>query len=890
MCSARSHPERIYISHKLLWGWGLALLYAISGVTSLAYEVLWARMLSMQFGVSIFGVVLTVAAFMAGLGLGSLIGTRWAARTSKPLLFFAALEISVALYALLLPALLQGAGGWVEVLAAQLTLSQWYALQGAVALFLLAVPACAMGAGFALVLKAIQPTPVSLGMIYGLNALGAVCGALLPLWSLPLLGWIVSIRIVAAAGFAVGVGGVLLARFGHLVVQPARSSTESEIRPPLNVLVAYAGIGMASLMLEVGWTRLYGMVMLRTEYVLAVILAVYLLGIALGSLFLPRFAKPWLFAALPLAGGVFTLLSLWALPGVSAWIEHGQFASFAGALWAQALALSLFTLPVTLALGAWLPMLNQRFGNGGMGGAWLYGANSMGAAVGAMLAGFVGIPLLGTSATVAVAGLLLAGFGLIWAKSRTVWLALPVLALLALPLWHLPQVRELLPQGQAHSRDLSLYEDAVSLTHVVQQADGQRLLMTDLQRMDASTEPSAVQIQANQGRLPLLLHPSPQSVLFLGLGTGISAGGSLPFPGLERTAVELSQGAINAAGTWFAPANGNVMRQLSVQRDDAKHFLSATRQTYDVIIGDLFHPDLAGLSSLLSVQQFQRARERLSDDGIFVQWLALNQFDAESFAAVLRTFHRVFPDAQLFMDGMHIALVGPKQRFGGAAALTKNLKRLSEVEQAAVTGNEGGWTWLGRYWGPIPDSVGPIQDEWAPYIEFRLPRARYAGDVSLDGLLARLLRQRPDIDAAMKLLGVLPTDREVFERAYVATDLVARAWVAAIQGGGAEASRLTRMAYQANPRDRWIANALADTMLELLPQIRQRGLSEREALQRIQRVSPDHVETVRALWHLEHAAGNIQAATQYRLKLQGISPFDREVAEQTLGSKLGENR
>jgi spermidine synthase len=93
-------------SSRASWWWLVAILYCLSGLTSLAYEMLWARMLSMQFGVSIFGVVLTVAAFMFGLGLGSLAGVRWAKQCNKPLALFAMLEMAIALYALLLPSLL----------------------------------------------------------------------------------------------------------------------------------------------------------------------------------------------------------------------------------------------------------------------------------------------------------------------------------------------------------------------------------------------------------------------------------------------------------------------------------------------------------------------------------------------------------------------------------------------------------------------------------------------------------------------------------------------------------------------------------------------------------------------------------------------------------------
>lgn len=864
-------------SSRTSWWWVVAILYCLSGLTSLAYEVLWARMLSMQFGVSIFGVVLTVAAFMIGLGLGSLAGVRWAKQCNKPLALFAILEMAIALYALLLPSLLHSASGWMEGIAVQLTLAQWYLLQGAEALCLLVIPAFAMGVGFALVLKVVERTPLSLGKLYGLNTIGGAAGALFPLWSLPVLGWIVSVRTIALLGLVVGGAALALSRFtrsGDGSLQPIENNRQPH--PPLFALIIYAGIGAGSIMLEVGWIRLYGMIMLRTEYVLGVILAVFLLGIALGSMFLPRMHKYWLSVLMPFVAGGGVLLSLWLLPAASAWVEHSQFQTFFGALWSQALMLGIFTLPVTLALGAWLPLLASRFGSAEASGVWLYGANCLGGGVGAVVACLVCIPLFGSAAMVALAGIAIAALGLLWVKSRWAWLVFAAMLLVAWPLRSMPPVHELLPKIEANSRDLYLYEDAISLTHVVQQQDGQRVLLSDLQRMDASTDSSAVEIQMDQARLALLLHPAPHSVLFLGLGTGISMAGSLPFPDLHRSAVELSQGSIFAAKYWFAPVNGNIMNQAQIQRDDARHFLSTTQGNYDVIVGDLFHPDLAGMGSLLSVQQFQRARNHLNADGIFVQWLALNQFDIQSLNVVLRSFQRVFPDAQLFMDGMHLALVGPRKNFSGASIMLGNLHRLTVQEQGLATGDEGAWTWLGRYWGPISESSGPVQDEWVPYIEFNLPRARYDGSVNLATLMLWLLQRHPDADAAMKILGIGADDKSRFGRAYVATELAVRAWVSSVQGDAAKSGSLIWLAYQVNPQDHWIANALADNMMQSLSQASQHGLSEREAFQRILKVYPNYVGALRALWHLERSAGNMQEAEQYRLRLLAISPLDGE--------------
>ncbi|MDP1637972.1 MAG: fused MFS/spermidine synthase [Candidatus Nitrotoga sp.] len=850
--------------------WPLAALYGLFGLTSVAYEVLWARILSLQFGVSIFAVVLTVAAFMGGLGAGSLFAVRRASQIKRPLLLLAALEGGIAVYALLLPLILQMTAAGMEGAAAQLSLFQWYGLIASVALCLLLFPAFIMGAGFPLILASVGNRPEQLGKIYGLNTLGAACGALLPLWLLPALGWIWAVRVVAAIG-CVGVIALLLLSSRYATVQVNEKSVRVN-RPRLAFLFAYAGIGAASLILQIAWTRLFGMVMLRTEYVLTVILASFLLGIGIGSLIAPRQHRQAWFVILPIAAGGFTILSLWLLPALSAWVERAEFASLFEALRMQGLLLALVTLPVTLALGAWLPLLNSR-SNGG--GVWLYGANSLGAALGAVVAGVVLIPVWGSAATVVVAASALLILGLTWAQSRTAWLAVPLFLMAAWPVVKLPPVNMLLPQAQAGSRDLYFYEDAISMTHVVEQQDGQRVLLTDLQRMDASTDPTAVFVQSNQARLPLLLHEQPRSVLFLGLGTGISVAGSLAFPNLDRSAVELSQGAINSAASWFAPLNRNVLRKTKVERDDVRHFLSASRDQYDVIIGDVFHPDLAGSSSLLSVQQFQRVRNRLSENGLFVQWLALNQFDNKSLNVIFNSFRRVFPDAQIFLDGMHLALVGPRQKFMGAQGLLLNLQRLSLEQQDEATAGEGGWTWLGRYWGPLPVSQEQVQDEWSPVIEFRLPRARYAGELDVAKLLQVLLKTRPKMEAAANLLGIRDHDKDVFERAYVASELMTRSWLEAARGATQQANQLTHLAYKANEKDRWIAYALADNMFSSLAQAREHGLSEKEALQKILRLNPYHVEAVRALWRIERNAGDAHAELS-RVHLLELSPLDRE--------------
>lgn len=851
----------------------LTALYAVAGFTALAYEILWARVLALQFGVSIFGVVIVVVAFMSGLGAGSLIGTRLVTHLNRPLRLFAIIEAAIASFALLTPLLLERldvfASGW----APYLPLPQWYLVHGTAAAALLSLPALAMGIGFPLVVQAARIEAVALGSLYGWNTLGGALGALSPLMLLPALGWLASIRLVAATGLLVALGAFLLSR-----VQPQSNPSvvprvTQQYRRGVVPYLAYGLVGMASLMLEVGWSRLYGMVLLRTEYVLAILLAVFLCGIGAGSLVARRLDSARWLGRIPFIAGATALASLWVLPWVSAWAEAAEFSSLGSAMAGQGWLLLVVMLPTTLALGLWLPLLAARYADPAAGPRF-YAFNSLGGAAGAAAAGTMAIPLLGTAATLCLAAGLLLLAGLPWVRRRWVWPASLVLLLAAWPVYRLAPVHSLLPTTHADSRDVYVDEDAVSVTHVIEDANGQRLLLADLQRMDASTEPTAVESQRNQARLPLLLHPSPQSVLFLGLGTGISASGAAPYRDTSMEAVELSHGAIAAARTWFRPLNGAVLDRLMIVEDDARRYLRSTQRYYDVIIGDLFHPDMAGRSALLSLQQFERAKARLRPHGVFVQWIALNQFDRDTLTVVLRTFRQAFPNGVLFADAFRLALVGPQDHLQGAPAVLGNLANRGDLALAA-TGGEGPWTWLGRYWGMVDIGAGPIEDEWRPRIEYRLPRARFTGEVNLVPLLRWLLERRPPVQQAARDLAVAAADYPAFERAYLATELAQRSWLAALEGDADQASRLLRLAYTGNPADRWVGLALVDRMLETLPLARRQGIDAHTALTAALRVRADHPEALRALWRIEQQAGRLDQAAVYRERLRAVSPLDK---------------
>ncbi|WP_297448212.1 fused MFS/spermidine synthase [Ferrovum sp.] len=855
-------------------------LYGLSGLVGLAYEVLWVRMVTLQFGLSIFGVVITVAAFMAGLGLGAL---ALSSRTfRRPLRLLALVEVSVALFSALLPFLapLEEHALWAGF-SHQGTLN-WHLGLALVSFLLLTLPAAALGAGFPLVLSLGQQVSGRLGLLYGVNTLGAVLGALLPLILLPMFGWVHALRGIAALGAALGGGWWMLEHFEGI---PSPVQEDESIRPTGKsgrtesmLLLFYGILGMASLSLEVAWTRLFGLLFLRTEYVLALILASFLVGIGLGSLVATRWqttlrrfrsAFPWM-----AAGGI--LAGLAVLPVVATWVEHPLGQTLTQALLLQGLILTLLTFPVTFVLGLWLPLLSEEQGSPRTG-VKLYGANSLGGALGALLTGFVWLPWLGTTGTLVWSAFLILGASLTWTRPWTLVQGGLMVGFMGLGagLWTFPPTQKLLPETLAGSHDIYRYEDAVAMTQVVEQPDGQRILLTDLQRHDASSDPTAAFVQRNQGRLALLLQGHPQRVLFLGLGTGLSLAGSSAYPDVRREAVELSQGSIEAARRYFTPVDGPILSETELIQDDARHFMSFTENHYDVIVGDLYHPDLAGVGALLSLEQFGRVRDHLSAHGVFVQWLALNQFDPAALQVELRTFRRVFPDAYLFLDGMHLALVGFRQSWAGWSTVEAGQERLSSDQRVEATGGEGVMTWMGRYWGKIPDTPGPVQKEWAPVIDFSLPRLKYTGG-ALEMTLAALWHQRPSLEQAAQDLNLPESRSPEFAAAWHATQYLVQSWQDRMTGRDGEAERLVRLAFEANPRDRWVGYALADEVLAQLMRAPLPAAQKEAVLDKLALRFPWHVEVQRALWKIQGERHEFAEAEKTRLNLLREAPLDRE--------------
>ncbi len=137
--------------------------------------------------------------------------------------------------------------------------------------------------------------------------------------------------------------------------------------------------------------------------------------------------------------------------------------------------------------------------------------------------------------------------------------------------------------------------------------------------------------------------------LFLGVGTGITFGTAALHPGRTADGVELVPEIVDAL-PFFAPHNNDPTRNpsLRVITADARRFVRATVEKYDVIVADLFHPSHDGAAMLYTVEHFQAIKERLNEGGVFVQWLPLYQADEYTWRAIGSAFHQVFDSPRAF--------------------------------------------------------------------------------------------------------------------------------------------------------------------------------------------------------------------------------------------------
>lgn len=663
-------------------------LLFLSGAAGLIYQVLWVKQLSLVVGVEVYAVTIAISAFFAGLALGAWVFGRQGDRLASPVVLYAGLEAMVAL---------SGLGATLAFPWAAQAFARLEDMAGAGAwclpFALVGVPALFMGGTLPVMARALVTGDDELGQdagrLYAANTAGAIAGTLLAaLLLIPLLG-VRGTALLAAGLNLLAAGGAwcLARRYACRATHPPAVAAPA---PGAGLALAlYCVAGGVALGYEVVWSQAIVPFMSTRAVTFAVVLATYLAGLALGSALYARHScrlqDAW--------GGFGLLISLAGLlavaqvAGLGAWLvvlqTHAEAlalaltgSTLAGMCARFVVAASWVVLLPTVLLGAAFPLTLRLFAQGQGAGHRVGGvlaANTVGGIVGVLLSGFVLVPWLGLVRSLGLLASVAALLGLVavWrgpavtTRARYAVTA-TALATLCLGLWLSPtHLAQLLPG--ARQGGLVYYQEGSGGTVAVveQGRAGNRFRRLYIQGVSNTGDAMpSLRYMRLQALIPLLIHRgTPRSALVIGLGTGITAGAMLTYPGLEHPVVaELLPQVLEAAPLFSGNFNAVADPRLDIRLRDGRRELLRSSQRYDLITLEPPPPSAAGVVNLYSSDFYRLAASRLQADGLLAQWLPLPTQNDEDSRSLVRSFIDVFPHASLWTTEFHeMLMIGSNQ-------------------------------------------------------------------------------------------------------------------------------------------------------------------------------------------------------------------------------------
>ncbi|MEY4092916.1 MAG: hypothetical protein RLZZ53_115 [Acidobacteriota bacterium] len=738
-------------------------LFYLSGIAGLIYQVLWLRRLSLVFGVTVYAASTVLAAFMAGLALGSALSGRVLRRGLSPLRAFAFAEMLIGVTGLLSPILLDAAHAFYGALhqLAPESLGVLTVARLVSSFAILAIPTTMMGITLPLLTAAVSEqrggAATNVSLLYSLNTLGAMTGTLLAgYYLIPDIGIGNSFLLAAAINVAVGAMAFAIDRPTNPSIDRAfedRQSPNNHQSSPFNLKllgVVVAISGFASLGLEIVWFRLMLQFVAATTEAFTAMLTTVLGGIAIGGFIAAAILRSNRNPAAAL-GVVQTLTGVTAIASMSAllWtVTHGWDTM---QLWRAVL---IAILPPSLCMGAGFPLalgmaarstdprnLARRIGS-------LYSLNVAGAILGSLGTGFVLLTRAGAVNTLIVLGALLAVSGAIVLFTRGRALsragAVALLAVFFVIARDLPDPFRVAIDRRYGNQLLEFWRDEGAQTAVsVRASQFQHVLYLDGLHQ-ANDQPAMVQLHRSIGHLPMVLHGSPRTALVVGMGGGATPGAVSQYDASVQI-VELSD-SVRKAAPFFAHVNYDLLNRanVNVRVDDGRNYLALSGRKFDVITADIIQPGHAGAGHVYSREYFTLVRNALNDNGVVLQWIGHRPF--VEYALIMRTFLDVFPHATLWADaGFMVGTVKPLQI--DPAALDR-LRQRPETREALDAVGLKSFDDLRRWFTAGPDEMrafvgdGPILTDDRPLVEYhhRLPPPEAQPPLNLSALKGDVAR------------------------------------------------------------------------------------------------------------------------------------------------------
>jgi spermidine synthase len=678
-------------------------LFVASGSSALIYEIVWLQMLQLVLGSSAVSVGVLLGTFMGGMCLGSLTLSRFVSRDRHPLRVYAVLEIATGTCGLLMLVVLPlvqavytaAVGNGIPGLL----------LRGVFAAICLLPPTVMMGATLPAVSRWVEMSPrgVSrLGYLYGGNAVGAIFGCLLAgFYLLRVFGMRTATFVAVGLNAAVAGGAIWLAR-SRPEARPSAASNDvepaafpSRTTPAWVIYLAIGLSGTSALGAEVIWTRLLGLLLSQTTYTFSIILAVFLLGIGLGSSAGSAVARRTLHPQRALGAAQLALIAAiawtsWnitsALPGwpvdprlaASPWFQFQI--DFVRCLWA--------ILPAACLWGASFPLALAAVATTGSDGARVvgrvYAANTVGGIVGALGTSLVLIAALGTQngerALIAVSALaaaltLLPIFepggsrftvrNATWAAGIAIVGTLFARHVAAVPPLLVGHGRFAAVERKTQETFLFVGEGISSSPAVSRDLNG-TLSYYNAGKIQASSLPQDMRLQRMLGHLTTLIPKHPRDVLVIACGAGVTAGAASIDPRVEHLSIaEIEPLVPSVVAPLFGEYNDHVVDnpKVHVTLDDARHFLTTTKQKFDGITSDPFDPWVKGAANLYTREFWELVKRHLNPGGVVTVFVQLYDSGMAAVKSQVATFFEAFPNGTVWGNtvegqGYDVVLLG----------------------------------------------------------------------------------------------------------------------------------------------------------------------------------------------------------------------------------------
>jgi spermidine synthase len=706
------------------WLPALLLLFVGSGCAALIYEVVWFQLLQLSIGSSAVSLGVLLGIYMGGMCLGSLLLPKYLNPENHPLRVYALLELGIAVFGVIVLFAVPIVGNVYTRIAGTGQVS--LVLRAIVAAICLLPPTLLMGATLPAIARWVETTPrgVSwLGYFYGGNLAGAVAGSLLAGFYL-LRVYDMPTATGAAVGLNVLVALLALAvatRTPHTVITatPGDAPLAVTSSPEISKLVyiAIALSGLTALGSEVVWTRVLSLLFGATTYTFSLILAVFLVGLGIGSslgssmarnLKNPRIALGWcqLGLCVCLAWAAYTTsasLPYWPInPSISTSLVYNFQLDLMRAIWVM--------LPGAILWGASFPLALAAVATRGQDPARLvggvYAANTVGAIIGATVISLVLVGTIGSQKTQQVLIGIAAMSGLLMLMPATGEVRRPIastpvvvigIALIAgLLARSVPPIPWLLVAYGRYSatwvgqNEMVYVGEGVTASVAVTRTPTGVLNYHNAGKVQASSEPQDMRLQRMLGHITTLVPKNPNKVLVIGCGAGVTAGAVSIDPMVkDQTIAEIEPLVPRVVSTHFAQHNFNVVAnpKVKVHLDDARHYLLTTNEKFDAITSDPLDPWVKGAATLYTREFFDVVKSHLNPGGVVTLFVQLYESSEAAAKSEIGTFLEAFPNGAVFantVNGQGYDLVLFGQLDGGKIDVDAVQARLSDPANAAM--------------------------------------------------------------------------------------------------------------------------------------------------------------------------------------------------------------